>query len=147
MDRHSGFTLIELSIVICIIAILAAIAVPSMLRARMNSNEASAIENLRTITTAQNTYRAVHDTYGDFDALTDDGGVEGAEYLKGVWEGNILKSGYRFNMGVVSAANFTCFADPDVPDRTGERYFRADGSGTILYAYDGRPDDGSPAIE
>ncbi len=52
-----GFTLIELMIVISIISIIAAIAVPSMLRSRMAANEASAISCLRTVCTAQATFR------------------------------------------------------------------------------------------
>jgi type IV pilus assembly protein PilA len=65
-----GFTLVEIMIVVAIIALLAAIAIPNLLRARLTANEASAQATLRTISTAAETYAAANN--GNFPTDIDD---------------------------------------------------------------------------
>src|ERR1017187_3798593 len=60
-ENHKGFSLIELLIVVAIILIIAAIAIPNLLRSRMAANEASAVGSIRTMNTAAITYNS---TYG-----------------------------------------------------------------------------------
>src|SRR5271157_4172527 len=60
MKRQYGFTLMELMIVVALILIIAAIAIPSMKEARMNANEASAVGSIRAINTAEVSYQAAY---------------------------------------------------------------------------------------
>jgi type IV pilus assembly protein PilA len=75
MRKHKGFSLIELLIVVAIILIIAAIAIPNLLRARMAANESSAVVSIRTINTAEITYSSTYPTVGFATALTNLGGV------------------------------------------------------------------------
>ena len=64
MTKKRGFSLIELLIVVAIILIIAAIAIPNLLRARMAANEASAVSSIRTVNTAQIVYQSNYPTKG-----------------------------------------------------------------------------------
>jgi type IV pilus assembly protein PilA len=75
MGRHKGFSLIELLIVVAIILIIAAIAIPNLLRARIAANESSAANSIRQINTAEFSYSAAYPTVGYAVQLADLGGV------------------------------------------------------------------------
>jgi prepilin-type N-terminal cleavage/methylation domain-containing protein len=64
MREQKGFSLIELLLVVAVILIIAAIAVPNFLRSRMAANEASAVASLRNIESAQVAYNSTYPTFG-----------------------------------------------------------------------------------
>src|SRR5947208_9876382 len=91
MRNEKGFSLVELLIVVAIIAIIAAIAVPSLLTARMASNEASALQGLRTIGSAEIAFAATQNQqYTDMTSLV------GGNYLDSRFTGAGYVNGYTF---------------------------------------------------
>jgi len=140
MKKTAGFTLIELMIVVAIIAIIAAIAIPNLLRSRMQSNESSAIGNLRTINGSEVAFHSANNQYAiTFDDLT----TATPPFLDGNWAA--AKSGYNFTLaGAVT--NFTANADPTVVGTTGNRYFFVDASGVIRYSTAGAADVSSTPL-
>jgi len=135
--RKRGFTLIEIIIVVSVIAILAVIAVPNLLRSRTQGNEAAAIENVRTIFSAEVTCHTARKTYGDFATLANPG--SGPPFLDGAWEEGCLRQGYLYSLTEISAQTFTCYADPQTPGSSGGRFFRSDASGIIRWNAAARP--------
>jgi len=141
-NKQKGFSLIELLIVVAIILIIAAIAIPNLLRSRMAANEASAVGSLRTINTACVTYST---TYGiGFPAAltnltTSSSGVSStAAALIDDVLANGAKSGYTFTYAAGSATNgviptYTVNANPQVAGQTGQRSFFTDQSGVIRF--------------
>lgn len=138
---QKGFSLIELLIVVAIILIIAAIAIPNLLRSRMAANEASAVGSLRTLNTAAVTYSTTYGT-GYPAALANFGPATPATAAAADLIDSVLtagtKSGYAFAYagGAVvggSIDTYTITATPTTVGTTGQRMFFTDQTGVIRF--------------
>jgi prepilin-type N-terminal cleavage/methylation domain-containing protein len=146
MRKQKGFTLIELLIVVAIIGIIAAIAISSLLRARVSANEAATVGDLRTIISAEAAYNSSNtNLYGQLSCLSTPSaanclgttyGSGAPTFLDSTMATDVLtKSGYvrtmNYNFTGTNTAVFCMLAQPQSINRTGVRSFGGDDAGVI----------------
>ncbi len=138
--KNRGFSLIELLIVVAIILIIAAIAIPNLLRSKMAANEASAVGSLRTLNTACVTYATIYGRYPSALSNLQPGSSASstaADLIDSVLAGGV-KSGYSFSYatpgtatGGTAGTTYDITAVPVTVGTTGQRAFFTDHTGVI----------------
>lgn len=157
--KQTGFSLIELLIVVAIILILAAIAVPNLIQSRMTANEASAVQTLRDINTAESVY-SIQFGAGFSPDLPSLGGTSGTATPSNallipdpVAQAPNTKAGFSFSYVVTASngpngtpSNYTVNANPITPGSTGRRWFFTDETFVIRFNTTGSSTANDPAI-
>ena len=143
--RVRGFTLVEIMIVVAIIAMLAALAYPNFLRVKLHGNETVAVESLRTLSTALETYHGAQ-TPPDYPDGLEDLSDSVPPYVDSIVTSG-TRQGYDFTYARIDESQFTVNADPGNPGVTGVRGFYVDETGVIRGSDSGAADGSSPPLQ
>ena len=141
--KDSGFTLVEIMVVVGVIIVILALALPSMLRSRMNANELAAIAHCRLVANACQSYyvNVLSHTYpAGFEELA----TSNPPYIDSTFNANRPeRQGYVFIYTRRNSESFWLRADPIRRGRTGVRYFYVDETGVVTNRVGGQagPDD------
>jgi type IV pilus assembly protein PilA len=142
MRNQKGFSLIELLLVVAVILIISAIAVPNFMRSKMRANEANAVAAIRVIHTSAVTYATTYPDVGFPAQLTNMGGANPctATSTSSCLIDNVLalgvKDGYTYvwtGDGLTPSVGFAVTATPQIVGSSGQRMYCADQVGTIYY--------------
>jgi prepilin-type N-terminal cleavage/methylation domain-containing protein len=157
--KQKGFSLIELLIVVAIILILAAIAIPNLIQSKMTANEASSVQTLRDINTAESVY-SVQFGAGFSPDLPSLGGTSGTVTPSNallipdpVAQAPNTKDGFVFTYAVTAAngpngtpSNYSVNANPITPGTSGRRWFYTDETFVIHFNTTSPATANDPAI-
>jgi type IV pilus assembly protein PilA len=142
MRNQKGFSLIELLIVVAVLLVITAIAIPSFLRSRMHANEANSVASLRVIVTAAVTYSTSYPNLGYPSHLLHLGGanpctpVPSQACLIDDSLAHGLKDGYQFQLngdGLTPSFSFVLTATPQVVGSSGQSMFCTDQTAVVHY--------------
>jgi len=138
-SRQEGFSLIELLIVVGLVLLITAIAVPCYMNSRVQAHEAAAVASVRSIATAERTYTITyHGNYATLDQLGAGGGDCSAPSVIGACLiDNMLatgsKSGYQFTVGGNLSMNYSVTATP-ANENSGTQQYCTDSDTTLYFS-------------